>query len=100
MARLASAIVDGASLPVIERMRLAVAIQARGRGGHRFTALNEVNVHRGTAPHLARLQCSVNGALMTTSVSDGYVRPPSIVPPCPAAACRRMHGTDAHAATS
>lgn len=61
----------------MSRARLQVRCNAGASAGaahsQEFTALNEVNVHRGASPSLARLECSVNGTLMTTAVADGFL---------------------------
>lgn len=62
-------------LPVLERMRLDVRIcdaNGKSRADLAWTALNEVNIHRGSSPSLARMECLVDGFPLTSAVADGY----------------------------
>lgn len=40
--------------------------------GSPMTALNEVNIHRGSHPSLARIECAVDGTRLTSAIADGY----------------------------
>lgn len=57
----------------MERMRLTVTINKVDGESIIMTALNEVNIHRGSSPSLARMDCFVNGTLLTSTVSDGLL---------------------------
>lgn len=61
-------------LPIMHRMRLEVCIKdAKGKTvpNRTWTALNEVNVHRGSSPSLARMECLVDGFPLTNAIADG-----------------------------
>lgn len=40
--------------------------------GSLMTALNEVNIHRGSHPSLARIECAIDGTRLTSAIADGY----------------------------
>lgn len=61
-------------LPIMHRMRLEVCIKdAKDKTvpNRTWTALNEVNVHRGSSPSLARMECLVDGFPLTNAIADG-----------------------------
>lgn len=69
---------EGRPVRTMARMRLAVSPAPGGGGGRGeltagpMTALNEVNVHRGSQPSLARIECAVEGTRLTSAIADGY----------------------------
>ena len=72
-------IVDGIYSPknepvnVTTRMRLQCRTST-AKGRHTFsTALNDVNIHRGSMPSLARMDCHINETLLTSAVVDGLL---------------------------
>ncbi|PJF16771.1 hypothetical protein PSACC_03507 [Paramicrosporidium saccamoebae] len=65
--KLKSAFPSIADGTIVNRMRLSVSIE----GHANMTALNEVNIHRGASPSLTRLDCSINGQLLTEVIADG-----------------------------
>ncbi|ORX83857.1 NADH kinase [Basidiobolus meristosporus CBS 931.73] len=66
---------------LLDRMRLVCSIyRAEGErmvwkktATKDMLAMNEINVHRGRSPHLARLDVQVNGHDLTTGLSDGLL---------------------------
>jgi NADH kinase len=64
---------DKSPVPTVERMRLQVRISVDGKRSTIRTALNDVNVHRGGTPSLARMDCHIDGNLLTLAVSDGLL---------------------------
>lgn len=50
---------------VLERNRLSVQINEGAKLLRSIQVLNELNVQRGRAPQVIRLECHVNGALLT-----------------------------------
>lgn len=61
------------NISVLERMRLLIRLyHLKGRKTLLHSlALNEVNIHRGASPSLARIHCAVDGTPLTCAISDG-----------------------------
>lgn len=61
------------NISVLERMRLLIRLHdLKSRKILRQSlALNEVNIHRGSSPSLARIHCVVDGTPLTCAISDG-----------------------------
>ena len=60
--------IKGNNLDLLNRMRLKCVYK-----GKEFHALNEVVVHRGLKPHLARLDVFTGNQLLTDAVADGLI---------------------------
>lgn len=61
----------GKPVTTLSRSRLSV----RHEKGNTIcgTALNEVHIHRGSSTGLARMNCMINGTLLTEAISDGLL---------------------------
>ncbi|KAK9727431.1 NADH kinase pos5 [Basidiobolus ranarum] len=69
------------NVSLLDRMRLTCSIHKadgerivwKGTKTSDMLAMNEINVHRGRSPHLAKLDVQVNGHDLTTGLSDGLL---------------------------
>lgn len=77
---------EGRPVRMMDRMRLMMSLSQEGpapassAAPASMTALNEINIHRGSHPSLARIECTVDGTRLTSAIADGYTldmgRPP------------------------
>ena len=62
-----------ATVPLVQRMRLKIELLQNSKITRLSTALNEVNLYRGSSPTMVRINCFVNNTLLTAIVSDGLL---------------------------